>query len=969
MSTPYHAKLLAMELERRAEIGTPETFARALSDAKVDLNPHQVAAAMFAVRSPIAAGAILADEVGLGKTIEASLLLAQKWAERKRRLLVIVPANLRKQWSSELMDKFHLKSVILENKDIRLQAQRGNFNPFRQDAIVIVSYNFAAKNEYYINPRDGGPGFWDMVVVDEAHRLRNVYKPNNKQARRIKAAIEPFFKVLLTATPLQNSLLELYGLVSIIDEYQFGSVEGFRERYARGAMTTEVQEELRGRLLSVCKRTLRRDVRQFVKFTNRLALVQDFEPNPDEVRLYGMVDEYLRRPRLYALPDRQRALMTMVLRKLLASSSFAIAHTLNGLCESLSEAIARGEGESALPAALAEDIDELPEIIDEWDEGDDDDEGDERQRPMLSAAEVAEAKLELEQLKEYARLAGSVSRNSKGKVLLEALKAGFDAAAKAQEGQGSVHKKAIIFTESKRTQSYILTELEQSEYNGRVVLFNGSNTDDLSRQIYAKWIEENPGKTSGSKTADMRAALVDYFRNTADIMIATEAAAEGINLQFCNLVINYDLPWNPQRIEQRIGRCHRYGQKCDVVVVNFVNKSNAADQRVYELLQEKFQIFNGVFGASDEVLGRVDAAGVGFERRVMQIIQECRRPDEIAAAFRKLGEENQQEIDAARQQAQVDLLSHFDQSVVDKVRIDAARSLDVVARRLWVLTRYVLSGLADFDDEKHRFHLKQSILGPNAAQEGIYELSKDPGSMVHPYRIGHPLAGEVIARGLSMDVPVACLSFDLSGHDRQVAGLVSFRGKSGWLRLTKLSFDYPGNAGEDHLLLVACLDSGDVLPDDLARTLFDLRASVLQTAGSMPSDIALKLDQADSAVAESLKRGRDERNKKCMQEEFTKVQAWTADQEAKFMSHYNELQDKFAALSKQIAACTDFANEIELNEGRESLRVQMLRERERYMAQVDLVRERSDAIIKSSKDKLRPKETTSQVFSIRWTLS
>lgn len=730
MSTPYHAKLWAMELERRAEVGSSETFARALSDAKVDLNPHQVAAAMFAVRSPIAAGAILADEVGLGKTIEASLLLAQKWAERKRRLLVIVPANLRKQWSVELMDKFHLPSVILENKDIRLQAQQGNFNPFRQEAIVIVSYNFAAKNAHYINPKTGGPGFWDMVVIDEAHRLRNVYKPNNKQAKAIKQAVEPFFKVLLTATPLQNSLLELYGLVSIIDEYQFGSLEGFKARYASGPLEEATAAELRDRLLKICKRSLRRDVKQFVKFTDRRAIVQHFEPNQDEVRLYAMVDEYLRRPRLYALPDKQRALMTMVLRKLLASSSFAIAHTLQGLCLSLAEAIRDGGGDPAMPSALTEDVDELAELIDEWDEEEGED-GVPKEKLVLSPSEVKEAQQELEKLKEYAELAGFVSRNSKGKVLLDALNAGFAAATKAQEGQGNIHKKAIIFTESKRTQSYILTELEQSEYKGKVVLFNGSNSDEQSKAIYARWLAENPGQASGSKSADMRAALVDYFRNTADIMIATEAAAEGINLQFCNLVINYDLPWNPQRIEQRIGRCHRYGQKCDVVVVNFVNKTNAADQRVYELLQSKFMVFDSVFGATDEVLGQVDVSGVGFERRVMQIIQECRKPEEIQAAFQRLEAENGQQIASARQQARVDLMRHFDQSVIDKVRVDAERSLDGVARKLWALTRYVLQDAADFEDGYHRFELKKKVLALEQAPLGAYQLGKDTSGMVH----------------------------------------------------------------------------------------------------------------------------------------------------------------------------------------------------------------------------------------------
>jgi len=126
--------------------------------------------------------------------------------------------------------------------------------------------------------------------------------------------------------------------------------------------------------------------------------------------------------------------------------------------------------------------------------------------------------------------------------------------------------------------------------------------------------------------------LVEYFRDEAVIMIATEAGAEGINLQFCSLVVNYDLPWNPQRIEQRIGRCHRYGQRHDVVVVNFLNRKNAADQRVYQLLSEKFKLFEGVFGASDEVLGNIES-GVDFEKRIAQIYQQCRTEDEIQSAF------------------------------------------------------------------------------------------------------------------------------------------------------------------------------------------------------------------------------------------------------------------------------------------------------------------------------------------------
>ena len=172
-------------------------------------------------------------------------------------------------------------------------------------------------------------------------------------------------------------------------------------------------------------------------------------------------------------------------------------------------------------------------------------------------------------------LAVSITHNAKGKALLTALTQAFAQA----EKYGAAHK-AIIFTESRRTQDYLLRLLSDSPHRDGIVLFNRSNTDERSKAIYADWLKANAGtdRITGSRTADMRSALVDYFRDRGKIMIATEAAAEGINLQFCALVVNYDLPWNPQRIEQRIGRCHRYGQKHDVVVVNFLNQSNAADQ-------------------------------------------------------------------------------------------------------------------------------------------------------------------------------------------------------------------------------------------------------------------------------------------------------------------------------------------------------------------------------------------------------
>ncbi len=583
--TPYQAKYIAYELTRRFPSGSSEKFNVALMDAQVDLNPHQVEAALFAFKSPLSKGAILADEVGLGKTIEAGILLSQLWAERRKKLLIICPANLRKQWSQELLDKFFLESTILENKNFKDFKKSGNKNPFEQDKIVICSYQFARAKADLMQLIS-----WDLAVIDEAHRLRNVYKPTNKIGNAIKEALSHSRKALLTATPLQNSLLELYGLVSIIDEHTFGDIKSFRSQFLR-TVDGENYQDLRDRLKSVCIRNLRRQVQEYIRYTNRIPLTIKFEPSDDEQKLYEDVSDYLQRELLYALPAGQRHLMTLILRKLLASSSFAIAGTLNSLIKKLNQVIKDNE-----VVNVAEDISEDYELFEEQSEEWDEEENTEDKK--LTELDFESIRNEIVELEKYRDLAESIKHNTKGDKLLTALKEGF---AKMDK---QANQKAIIFTESTRTQNYLFNLLSE-HYPNKIVLFNGSNNDETSNKVYKNWISKNKGtdKVTGSPSADKRAALVEYFRNEATIMIATEAAAEGINLQFCSLLINYDLPWNPQRIEQRIGRCHRYGQKFDVVVVNFLNVKNAADIRVFQLLDEKFKLFSGVFGASDDVLG------------------------------------------------------------------------------------------------------------------------------------------------------------------------------------------------------------------------------------------------------------------------------------------------------------------------------------------------------------------------------
>jgi len=268
--TDYHAKYFAHELTKRCSSDSLEKLAGAVAGAQVDLNPHQVDAALFAFNSPLSKGALLADEVGLGKTIEAGLVLSQKWAERKRQILVIVPSNLRKQWHQELTEKFFLPCRILETKSYNTAVRQGRFRPFEGEDIVICSYQFARNKA-----ADVANTAWDLVVMDEAHRLRNVYKPSNIIANTLKLALANKHKLLLTATPLQNSLLELFGLVSFIDEHSFGDLKSFREQFANLSQQ-QVFDTLKARLKPICHRTLRRQVTAYIPYTKRLPLVEEF---------------------------------------------------------------------------------------------------------------------------------------------------------------------------------------------------------------------------------------------------------------------------------------------------------------------------------------------------------------------------------------------------------------------------------------------------------------------------------------------------------------------------------------------------------------------------------------------------------------------------------------------------------------------------------------------------------------------
>ena len=958
--TDYHATYFAHELTKRCASDSVEKLASVLADAQVDLNPHQVEAALFAFRNPFSKGAILADEVGLGKTIEAGLLLAQKWAERKQRLLVIVPANLRKQWSQELADKFYLPSVILENKTFNEIIRGGNLNPFRQDGIVLCSYQFARTKEPYLRQTP-----WDLVVIDEAHRLRNVYKTSSKIANAIKNAVASFPKVLLTATPLQNSLLELYGLVSIIDDFAFGDFKSYRARFARLGNDADF-DDLKERLKPLCKRTLRRQVLEFVKYTNRHALVQEFTPTDDEQRLYDLVSDYLQQQTLYALPASQRQLMTLILRKLLASSTFAISGTLEGLVRKLEVAATEAATVDAIPEELPQDLEEMDELADEW-EGDSDETAS-GAKARLTPEQLAELNEEKEQLREFHRLATSIVRNSKGEVLLTALRRGFAAAAEAQKEQGAatLQQKAVIFTESRRTQEYLLNILEQTEFAGKVMLFNGTNNDPLSKAIYQKWLQQHAGtdRITGSPSADMRAALVENFRDNASILIATEAAAEGINLQFCNLVVNYDMPWNPQRIEQRIGRCHRYGQRFDVVVVNFINKNNAADQRVYQLLDEKFRLFNGVFGASDEVIGAVES-GVDFEKRIATIYQRCRTPEQIQFEFDQLQRELEEEISAGQRDAREKLLDNFDQEVVEKVRIQSHDLLDRFNEQLWQLTTYLLADYANFQELGYSFTLHTNPFPSETIHPGPYRMGKAIED-ANTYRVGNPLAQRVLQQGMALSPPPAEMKFDFTGSGKNIAILDPLHGKSGWLSCTRLTMS--ALETEDQLVMSGMTDDGGVLDDAQCRRFFDLSAKQGKSCIS-PKAVAETLEREQAQRRQKLLEEMTARNGRWFDTEMDKLDKWAEDRRASLKAELAELDDALKDAKKGARLAPTLPDKLERQRAVRTLEAKREEAWRAYDHASRDVDRQKDALLDEISRRLEHRIEWQQLFAFRWQIT
>jgi hypothetical protein len=960
MITDYHAKYFAHQLDLVGGKGI-NRLGRTLFDACVDLNPHQIEAALFALRSPLSKGVLLADEVGLGKTIEAGIVLCQCWAERKRKILIICPASLRKQWSLELAEKFNLPSIILDSKVYREQVKAGKPNPSRDNQVIICSIHFVASKA-----EDVKEIAWNLVVIDEAHKLRNAYRESNRIGQKIRWATEDCRKLLLTATPLQNSLLELYGLSTLIDQNLFGDLASFRTQYINyGGDLSGLQDRLR----TFSWRTLRSQVSEFVKYTERRLITLPFKPTEQELKLYIAVSNYLKRDETYALPSGQKHLLILLIRKVLASSPHAVAGTLEIIRDRLvklrDETIRHTDTVELLIAD--EDLDE--DLLDEILEDDEDcifADGvaePEEVHPPDRQVDLKVLEAEIEEIGDYIRWSHSIGIDTKSRALLKALEIGFE----KMEEMGAAQK-VVVFTESRRTQSWLKDFLERNGYAGKVLTFNGINKDETSTLVYQDWVERNKdsGLITGSRQVDVRTAILDCFKQEAKVLIATEAGAEGLNLQFCSAIINFDLPWNPQRIEQRIGRCHRYGQKHDVVVINFLNEKNEADRRVYELLEHKFNLFNGVFGASDEVLGSIETGG-DFEKRVLEIYQQCRNEDEIKEAFSKLQTELDEQIQAKMQDTRKLLLEHFDEDVHQRLKRHLAGTrtqLDRIGQLFWAITEHVLSDNAMFNHESLSFQLKAAPVP--SMRPGRYHLiskTKENTTGEFLYRLSHPLGEYVIGVSKEAECPVAEVIFDISGHETRVAIVEQLKGKSGWLCLQKMgiqSFD------EQEYLLFSGFDTdGNNIDQETAEKLFSCDALVSSPV-EIPDATMERLGKELNRHAQAVIARNLEENNTHFVEARDHLDKWADDMELATQKELDDTKRQIRDLQRRSRQASTLEEQHNFQEDIRKLERKKRSLREKIFDVEDEIARKRDRLVESLEQRMKQKTTVTPLFTIKW---
>jgi ERCC4-related helicase len=952
MLTAYQAKYMAHELQRSYANDHVGKIARLLFDAQVEPKPHQIDAALFALQTAYLPGVILADEVGLGKTIEAGIVITQYWAERKRNILIIAPSSLRQQWQQELREKFLIPSALLVAKTKDTHLNRAKVHGAE---VLICSYEFALRHETSLLRS------WDIVIADEAHRLRNHWNGKTKVAEAVAHIVGNAGKtILLTATPLQNRLEELYGLVAVFDPNYFYSLDAFRERYIK-SRDLSGNDDLVDRVAAISKRTLRRDADKYIRFTKRMPLTVEFTPSPDEIKLYDLVNVYLQRDALYAFAGSQRHLSALIIRKRLGSSTYAVSSTLENIANRLAAELEGGMRRDGRGGLVLDD-DLLDEELEEVEESTWEAPKFDRNNKTL----VEEIQAEIAELRSYAALARSITVNQKAVKLNDALTQGF-----ARLREIGAPEKAIIFTDSTKTQEYIAHSLREDGFGDELVLFNGTNDLPETTAIYRAWLDANKDGdvTTGVPAADRRKALVDYFRDQGSIMVATEAAAEGINLQFCSMVVNYDLPWNPQRVEQRIGRAHRFGQKHNVVVVNFANKGNLAEERILELLATKFHLFESVFGASDEVLGAIED-GLNFETMISNILTRCKTADEIDQAFKRLGAEFAAEISTEMASAKAKVFDNLDPHVQDRLKAYDAQSGEVLnkfERLLLALTKLQLREHAIFEGDGRHFVLHDAPV--EDAPTGRYYFKSQPLENAHQYRYASPLARHVIDASKTADTPPRELTFSLGKSERVSAAVKDLKGTGGGMIVKVVTFSLTAkndDISESYMLAGAVTDDGMWLDHEYAADILDL--ACVDIGSEVAVDEAKFTPHLDK-YRDGLEKEVQGRNSRYYDQQEELIYRNHQDRKAEHEGLIREFRAKETESRKASRQTDDPMEQLRLKKEARKWEQKAEDADETYRDGRKKLREEADKYLDLIEQSLKGTQTIEHLFTIRWRIT
>ncbi|HEV8166100.1 MAG TPA: helicase-related protein, partial [Actinomycetota bacterium] len=581
------------------------------------------------------------------------------------------------------------------------------------------------------------------------------------------------------------------------------------------------EQELQERLGTVLQRTLRRQAQEFMRepFMGRQARLFEYAMSAEERQLYDDVTGYLLQPSLYAFQGRQRTLLLLGFHRRMASSHAALSASLEKVADRLRRLCDRrpADDDGDRQALLGDLEDDEPRLAPDDDDPD---------HPLAAAAPGALPAIaaELARVESFARRARDLPTDGKALALLGAIRLVFERAAL---GKGS--GKMVIFTESLTTQDYLRKLLLDSRLlaDEEVTLFRGDNDSARAAQALARWQDEVGGKlppdSRPSPDVAVRLALVHEFRERARVLISTEAGAKGLNLQFCETVVNYDLPWNPQRIEQRIGRCHRYGQHRDVTVINFIARDNEAQRLTFDILSQKLELFGAVLGATDEVLHRpgeipsqalASALGADFEAQLSRIYDRARTVTEVEQELRALRDAlggKRQEFESAQRRTSQVIQRRFDETVQQAFR----RIQEELPRELAAFDReveQVVVGFLEAAQVPYRISRRDGgaeltvgaspRLPPSLREGTACVIGNTPaGEGLPGLHLGHPL----LAAALD-EVRAAAAARPFSVRFQvQSPALLPLRGRRGRLRLVRVSSR--GFEPTDHLVPVVVLES------------------------------------------------------------------------------------------------------------------------------------------------------------------